>query len=223
MRKPGESPAFFIGRCQHHPKSYPLHLSRKVRNGYVWVQIDRNYNVELRVSRTDIRGRSCLFAGAVVSMSLLGGCSSIQNQAEATVAPPLPRAGYASLNIGRPMGSNVSIFPLAIHVDGKPAISLSPGQYTTIEIAPGNHSIGVPNGVWNQAIAGTPHAAEFVTEPGKTYYALPTQWYVDDGYRVSLVGSVAVSHRTAAGHSSFAIQSAGAPAEFTKLTYVKAP
>jgi hypothetical protein len=117
----------------------------------------------------------------------------------------------------------VSIFPLAIHVDGKPAASLSPGQYTTIEVAPGKHSIAVPEGTWNRAIAGTPHAAEFATESGKTYYALPTKWYEDAGNSVSMVGSVAVPHRSAVGHNSFGIQSTGAPAAFGQLTYVRAP
>src|SRR4029453_11032898 len=100
--------------------------------------------VQMRVSRRSGR-LSCLLAGAVVTINLLAGCSSIPNQTEATIAPAPPRPGYSSLHIGRPTGGNLSIFPLAIHVDGKPAASLSPGQYTTIEIAPGKHSIGVPN------------------------------------------------------------------------------
>ena len=177
----------------------------------------------MRLSWTNVRRLLCLLAGGVATINLLAACSSISNQTEATTAPTPPRSGYASLHIGRPTGGNVSIFPLAIHVDGKPAASLSPGQYTTIELAPGKHSIGVPDGAWNRAISGTPHAAEFATESGKTYYALPTQWYEDAGYRVSMVGSVAVPHRTAVGHASFAIQSAGPPAEFGKLTYVRAP
>lgn len=164
-----------------------------------------------------------LLAGGVAIINLLAACQSTSNQTGATIAPVAPRAGYASLHIGRPSGVNVSVFPLAIHVDGKPAASLSPGQYTIIEVAPGKHSIGVPDGTWNRAIAGTPHAAEFAVESGKTYYALPTQRYEDAGFQVSMVGSVAVPHRTAVGHNSFAIQSAGPPAEFGKLTYVRAP
>lgn len=121
------------------------------------------------------------------------------------------------------MGGGVSIFPLAIQVDGRSVGSLPPGQYTTIEIAPGKHTIGVPNEAWTRAIAGTPHISEFVTEPGKTYYALPTHWYEDAGSTVSMVGSVVVPHRTAEGHNSFAIRSGAAPSEFSQLAYVKLP
>jgi hypothetical protein len=186
------------------------------------VYAGQNY-VKMRLPRSVAYGLPRLLASGTITISLLGGCTSIPSHTEAAIAPIEPRAGYASLNIGRPTGGNVSIFPLAIHVDGKLAASLSPGQYTSIEIEPGKHTIGVPNEAWNRAIAGTPHVSEFVTVSGKTYYALPTQWYEDAGTTVSLVGSVAVPHRTAVGHNSFAIQSAGPSPEFSQLTYVKSP
>jgi hypothetical protein len=155
-------------------------------------------------------------------LSLLAACSSVPSQTDATISPALPKPGYASVHIGRPPGRNVSIFSLAIHVDGKPFISLSPGEYTTIELPPGRHIISVPNETWTRAIAGNPHPVEFVVGSGKTYYALPTHWYEDGGYRTSLIGSVAVSEKTAITQSSFTIQT-DPPAEFNRLTYVKAP
>ncbi len=159
-------------------------------------------------------------------LSLLAACSSVPTQDAATISPTPARSGYASVYIGRPPGGNVSIFPLPIHVDGKPAISLTPGQYTTVELSPGKHDIGVPDEAWTRAIAGIPHPVELVVESGKTYYLLPTRRYEDAGYKFSSVGSVVVPERTAVTHSSFAVQtlgtSAAPPMEFNRLAYVKA-
>jgi hypothetical protein len=169
---------------------------------------------------------SRLLAGSLI-LDLLAACSSVPNQTDATISPAPPRPGYASLYVGRPPGRNVSIFPLAILVDGNPLMSLAPGQYTTVELPTGKHSIAVPDETWTRAIAGNPHPAEFVADSGKIYYALPTHWYTDGGYRTSMVGSIAVSDRTAVTQNSFTIQTATAkmdpPADFSQLTYVKAP
>ena len=160
-------------------------------------------------------------------LNLLTACSSVPTPTAATIAPTLARSGYASVYIGRPPGGNVSIFPLSIHVDGKPGISLTPGQYTTVELSPGKHSIGVPDEPWNRAIAGIPHPLEFQVESGKTYYLLPSVRYEDTGYKMTSIGSVVVPERTGVIHNSFSVQTAGAnvtpPAEFSQLSYIKSP
>ncbi len=162
-----------------------------------------------------------------VALDLLAACSSVPSQTAATTAAPArPRTGYASVYIGRPFGNNTSVFSLPIEVDGKPLISLAPNQYTTVELVPGPHSIGVPDGTWTRAIAGIPHPVELAVESGKTYYLLPSRRYEDGGYRFSSVGSVVVPERTAVTHSSFSVQTAAAnaamPAEFSQLSYAKA-
>ncbi len=163
-----------------------------------------------------------------VAFDLLAGCSSVPNQTAATASVPAPpRAGYASVYIGRPFGGNTSIFSLPVQVDGKPLASLAPNQYTTVELPPGPHSIGVPNEAWTRAISGIPHPVELVVELGETYYLLPSVRYEDAGYSFTSVGSVVVPERTAVGHSSFSVQTAAAnaapPAAFGQLAYVKAP
>lgn len=167
-----------------------------------------------------------LVAGSLL-LELLAACSSVPTQTAITVSPAPAKSGYASVYIGRPPGGNVSIFPLAIHVDGNPAISLTPGQYTMIELPPGKHSIGVPDEAWNRAIAGVPHPVEFTVETGKTYYLLPSQRYEGAGYKFTSVGSVVVPERTAVTHNSFSVQtaavSAALPEEFSKLAFVKTP
>jgi hypothetical protein len=163
-----------------------------------------------------------------IAMDLLAACSTAPSQTAArTTAPAPPRVGYASVYIGRPFGNNTSVFPLPIEVDGKPLISLAPNEYTTVELTPGSHRIGVPDGTWTRAIGGVPHPVELAVEPGKTYYLLPSRRYEDAGYKFSSVGSVVVPERTAVTHSSFSVQTAAANAapltEFSQLSYVKAP
>jgi hypothetical protein len=163
-----------------------------------------------------------------LAFQLLAACSSISNQSAATTfVPAPPRAGYASVYIGRPFGPNTSIFSLPVEIDGKPLISLAPNQYTTLELPPGPHSIGVPDETWTRAIAGIPHPVELVVDSAKTYYLLPSRRYEDAGYKYSSVGSVIVPERTAVTHSSFSVQTAGMnaapPAAFYQLAYVKAP
>jgi hypothetical protein len=161
-----------------------------------------------------------------LAFQLLAACSSIPNQAAAPTSAPA-RAGYASVYIGRPFGSNTSIFSLPVQVDGKPLISLAPNQYTTVELPPGPHSVSVPDEAWTRAIAGIPHPVELLVESGKTYYLLPSRRYEDAGYKFSSVGSVVVPERTAVTHSSFSVQTGSVttppPAEFSQLAYVKAP
>jgi hypothetical protein len=117
----------------------------------------------------------------------------------------------------------VSHFSLPIEIDGKSATSLSPGEYTVVELAPGRHTISVPDEYWSRAIAGTPHPAEFAVESGRKYYALPTHWYADAGTQVSVVRSVAVAEQVARPHNSFEVKpatpNAGSPAEFSQLSY----
>jgi hypothetical protein len=167
-----------------------------------------------------------LLAGSLV-LNLLAACSSVPPQTGATVSPAPARSGYASVYIGRPPGGNVSIFPLPIHVDGRTAISLTPGEYTTLELPPGKHSIGVPDEAWTRAIGGIPHPVELAVEPGKTYYLLPSRRYEDAGYKFTVVGAAVVPDRTAVTHSSFSVQTAAMnaapPAEFGQLAYVAAP
>jgi hypothetical protein len=161
-----------------------------------------------------------------LALDLLAGCSSVPSQTAATsFTPAPPRAGLASVYIGRPFGGNTSIFSLPIEVDGKPLISLAPNQYTTIELPPGPHSVAVPDQAWTRAISGIPHPVAVSVEAGKAYYLLPS--YEDAGYRFTSVGSAVVPERTAVGHSSFSVQTAAAnaapPAEFSQLNFVKAP
>jgi hypothetical protein len=164
---------------------------------------------------------------ASLMLNVLAACSSVSTQTEAGISPAPPRPGYAAVYIGRPFGSGTSIFPLPIEVDSKPLISLAPNQYTTVELPPGPHSIGVPNEAWNRAIAGIPHPVEIAVEPGKTYYLLPSRRFEDAGYRFTSVGSVVVPERTAVTHSSFSVQTAAVnaapPSEFSQLAYVRAP
>jgi Protein of unknown function (DUF2846) len=163
-----------------------------------------------------------------LAVDLLAACSSVPSQTAATTsAPAPPRAGYAAVYIGRPFDNNTSIFSLPVEVDGKPLISLAPNQYTTVELAPGPHSIGVPDQAWTRAISGIPHPVEIAVESGKAYYLLPSRRYEDAGYKFTSVGAAVVPERTAVTHSSFSVQTAGAnaavPAEFSQLAYVKAP
>ena len=163
-----------------------------------------------------------------LACDLLGACFAVPNQTTATAfSPAPPRAGYATLYIGRPHGPNTSIFSLPVQVDGKPLVSLAPNQYTMIELPPGQHSVGVPNEAWNRAIAGIPHPVDFAVEAGKADYLLPSRRYEDAGYRFVSVGAAVVPERTAVTHSSFSVQIATAtaapPAEFNSLTYVQAP
>jgi len=179
-----------------------------------------------------LREKACRRLGDRLSRvgghDLLAACSSVPSQTAATSFTPVPsRAGHASVYIGRPFGWNTSIFSLPIEVDGKPLISLAPNQYTTIELAAGPHRVAVPDEAWTRAISGIPHPADFSVEPGKSYYLLPSRRSEDAGYRFTSVGSSVVPERTAVGHSSFSVQTAGAnaapPAEFSQLNFVKAP
>lgn len=167
-----------------------------------------------------------LFAIAL-SAGLLSGCLSASNETTAVTAtvPPPPRAGYASVHIGRPFGFNTSVFALPIQVDGKPLMSLPPGQYTTVELPPGPHSVGSPNEYWTRVISGVPHPAQFAVEAGKSYYLLPKAWGEDAGYRYTMVGSVVVPERDSINHSTFSVQIASLndapPPEFRQLSYAK--
>ena len=83
-----------------------------------------------------------------LALHLLTACSSIHNQTVAAgglFVPVPPKAGYATVYIGRPYTFHTSVFALPIHVDDKPLMSLPPGQYTAFELAPGPHSVGSPN------------------------------------------------------------------------------
>ena len=160
------------------------------------------------------------------SFTLLAACSSVANQMNtSTFSPAPPRAGYASVYIGRPFGPNTSVFSLPVHVDGKPFASLGPNQYAMLELPPGQHSVGVPNEAWNRAIAGTPHPVEFKVDAGKAYYLLPSRRYEDGGQQFAFVGNAVVSHRVAVTHSSFSMQAVAAnaapPPEFGSLTPVQ--
>ncbi|WP_271585384.1 hypothetical protein [Bradyrhizobium sp. CCBAU 45389] len=163
-----------------------------------------------------------------LALGLLTGCLSTSNQAPTTAAPVTPsppKAGYASVHIGRPFGSNTSVFALPIEVDGKALMSLPPGKYTTVELPPGPHSVGSPNEYWTRVISGIPHPAEFVVEAGKSYYLLPKAWGEDAGYRYTMVGSAVVPERDSINHSTFSVRIAAAteapPAEFRQLSYTK--
>lgn len=112
-----------------------------------------------------------LLAG--LAIALTAGCSSVPIGNEAAKPPEAPRTGYATLHVGRPTGFNVSVFPVTIDIDGKTVGSLAPGRYMTVELAPGKHTLEVPNNAWSRAINGIPHQVEFTTAAGKTYYALP--------------------------------------------------
>jgi hypothetical protein len=81
-----------------------------------------------------------------LALHLLTACSTIHNQTVAAgglFVPVPPKAGYATVYIGRPYTFHTSIFALPIQVDDKPLTSLPPGQYTAVELAPGPHSVGL--------------------------------------------------------------------------------
>ncbi|UFZ03881.1 DUF2846 domain-containing protein [Bradyrhizobium ontarionense] len=161
-------------------------------------------------------------AGAAIALT--AGCSSVPVQTEAAKPPEAPRPGYATLHVGRPTGFNVSIFPITIDIDGKTVASLAPGRYITVELAPGKHVMEVPNNAWSRAINGIPHQVEFTTTAGKTYYALPTDWYSGSTQRVTMVGSAVVVDRVADHQTAFAVQEAAAPpAEFASLSHTPSP
>ena len=163
-----------------------------------------------------------------LAFNLLTACSAVHNQtvgAAAVFVPVTPRAGHAIVYIGRPYTFHTSVFALPIEVDGKPLTSLPPGQYATVELPPGRHSVGSPNEYWTRVISGVPHPAEFVVEAGKSYYLLPKRWGEDAGYSYTMVGSVVAPQRTAVAHSTFSVQTAAAndapPAEFRQLNSAK--
>lgn len=158
--------------------------------------------------------------GAVVAAALTA-CSTLPNpNANFSATPPKP--GFAALYVGRPHGPNVSYFPLAIELDGKPVASLAPNQYVRVDLPPGKHSIGAPNTSWTRMIAGVPHPAEVTAEAGKVYYLLPSRWATDPHYTFTMINGMAIPEQTAVGHSSFAVQAAAAsaapPPEFLNLT-----
>ncbi len=174
-------------------------------------------------------GRAVRLIAIGLSLGLLTGCLSTSDPTPTTaasVAPSPPKAGYASVHIGRPFGFNTSVFALPIEVDGKALMSLPPGQYTTVELPPGPHRVGSPDEYWTRVISGVPHPAEFVVEAGKSYYLLPKSWGEDAGYRYTMVGSSVIPERDAVNHSTFSVRVAAAndapPAEFRQLTYAKA-
>lgn len=77
--------------------------------------------------------RSTRLLAVGLALHLLTACSSIHNQTVAAgglFVPVLPKAGYATVYIGRPYTFHTSVFALPIHVDDKPLLSLPPGQYT---------------------------------------------------------------------------------------------
>ncbi|MGJ5208682.1 hypothetical protein [Bradyrhizobium sp. HKCCYLR20261] len=164
--------------------------------------------------------RSLRWLLAGLAIALTAGCSSVPIGNEAAKPPEAPRAGYATLHVGRPTGFNVSVFPVTIDIDGKTVGSLAPGRYMTVELAPGKHTLEVPNNAWSRAINGIPHQVEFTTAAGKTYYALPTEWNSGSTQRVTMVGSAVVVDRVADHHRSFSVQEATTPpAEFARLSY----
>jgi hypothetical protein len=174
-------------------------------------------------------GRSARLLAAWAMLNLLTSCSAIHNQttgATATFVPVPPKAGHATVYIGRPFTFHTSVFALPIQVDGKPLTSLPPGQYATVDLPPGPHSVGSPNEAWTRMISGVPHPAEFVVEAGKAYYLLPKRWGEDAGYTYTMVGSVVVPQRSSVAHATFSVHVAAAgaatPPEFAQLTY-KAP
>ncbi|MDN4999608.1 hypothetical protein ACFQZO_01755 [Bradyrhizobium sp. GCM10027634] len=158
--------------------------------------------------------------------SLLSGCLSAPEQTTvASALPAPPKAGHASVNIGRPFGFNTSVFALPIEVDGKRLMSLPPGQYTTVDLPPGPHNVSSPDEYWTRVISGTPHPAQFTVEAGKSYYLLPKSWSEDGGYRYTMVGASVVPEKTGINHSTFSVQVTGAndapPAEFRQLSFAK--
>ena len=92
--------------------------------------------------------RSARLLAVGLALHFLTACSSIHNQTVAAggvFVPVPPKAGYATVYIGRPYTFHTSVFALPIHVDDKPLMSLPPGQYTAVELVPGPHSVGSPN------------------------------------------------------------------------------
>jgi hypothetical protein len=173
--------------------------------------------------------RSARLLAAGLALNLLTACSTIHNEtvgATAPFVPVPPKAGHATVYIGRPFTFHTSVFALPILVDGKPLTSLPPGQYAAVELPPGPHSVSSPNEFWTRAISGVPHPADFVVEAGKAYYLLPKRWGEDAGYTYTMVGAAVVPQRSAIAHASFSVHVAAAsappPSEFDKLSYAKA-
>jgi hypothetical protein len=161
-----------------------------------------------------------LFSFATAALS---ECSTMpNNRANFETAPPKPR--FAALYIGRPAGSNVSVFPVPIELDGRPLVSLGPNDYTRIELPAGLHKIEVPDNTWTRAINYTPHPVNLTVEAGKSYYLLPIDWAGASHLQVTMVDNAAVPETVAEGHSSFSVETVSsggpAPSQFHNLIYV---
>jgi hypothetical protein len=181
--------------------------------------------------RINTPSESILIVLAATSFLLLANCSSISNQGTTSAgrsptfsSSPL-KSGFGALYIGRPYTSHTSIFALPIELDGTPVVSLSPNQFTRIQLSPGQHEIVVPSTTWNRAISGQPHPANIRVEAGKVYYLLPTRWFGEPETSIIMIGNAVVPERTVASHSSFSVQAnspdAPPPAEFLNLTFVE--
>lgn len=179
----------------------------------------------------NLQRRASLPVVAIASLILLAGCSSIANQGASTVSSSTfsslpPKAGLGVVYIGRPHGFHTSIFALPIELDGKPLVSLSPNQFTRVELSPGPHQIVVPDTAWNRAISGIPHPANIQIEAGKVYYLLPNRWAGESRATINIIGNTVVPGRTADAHASFSVQAstpaAPPPPDFQRLTFVEA-
>ena len=163
-------------------------------------------------------------------LHFLTACSSIHNQTVAAgglFVPVPPKAGYATVYIGRPYTFHTSVFALPIQVDDKPLTSLPPGHYTAVELAPGPHSVGSPNEYWTRVISGRTASRKFhgrgrqgVLSAAETLGRRCRLLLHDGGLRRRAAENC---HRSQHLRGSGRRWSAAPPPEFDKLSYAKAP
>jgi hypothetical protein len=164
------------------------------------------------------------FVAACVSLVALSGCVTASGPDPVNFKREPPKAGFATLYVGRPGGPGASAEPLSIDLDGQPLAVLGFGTYTRIELRPGRYRLAARDDVVTRTSYGISVPAELTVEPGKAYYALPTAWAADVRRTVTVVNDTIIPERTTANYGTFTVETkaarAVAPAAFRSLTYV---
>jgi Protein of unknown function (DUF2846) len=158
----------------------------------------------------------------LVSMGLslcFAPCFGGKANAQGSFAPTAPKPGFGAIYIGRPLGWNTSLFPLPVELNGKPLVSLSPNQYTRVEVRPGRHTVTVPNNFWTRAISGNPHQVAVNVQAGGSYYLQPTRWLTNERPSMAVVNGIAIPTRTADPQSSFSVHAGAPPPAFSGLAF----
>ena len=139
--------------------------------------------------------------------------------AQTGFAPKAPKPGFGAVYIGRPHGWNTSYFPLPVELDGKPLASLSPNQYTRVEVRPGRHTVAVPNNFWTRAISGNPNPVVVNVRAGSSYYLQPTRWQTNERPSIAVINGIAIPTRTADPQAGFSVHTGAPPSVFSGLGF----